>query len=639
MSTWGDRLGVFDLETTGVDVDTSRIVSACIAVLDEDGGVVSRWNWLADPGIDIPEGASAVHGITTERAQQDGRQATLVIAEIVQTLRVLFDSGIPVTVYNAPYDLSLLDRECRRHGLSPLVEPGPVIDPLVIDKAVDRYRKGKRTLEVTATVYEVPLDDAHDAGADAIAAGRVALALLRRYPDELDISLEDLHGRQEVWHAEQAASFQEYLRSKRGDDSYVADPSWPLKPTIDTSSFVDTQPIPPLPPRRGNVPVLDFSATGVLALETSRGEASEADARRFTSRAERLSSEPVPPTPLPSAPAPSDDPFLDGDDGSEPAWIIEPSEVPLVIVDQGEAVAVESGSGSVSSESLTVTELVSSFPNRDRDLPDTDDTDVVDVPAEHASEGGGDSSWVAPDDSGAWVLDDTSTPEADDAEADHSEPDDTEPDDAEADGSEADGSEADGSERDDVERADFAGDEPQDQTGDIELGALELGPDSDQMAASDAVGEPEDEPSAPAGPPQAVLRIAAAIVTDPEGRCLLVRKAGTSAFMQPGGKLEAGESALDALARELQEELGLELDEASAEYLGVFRADAANEPHTLVSAAVFALETAEPVEARGEIEELLWIDDLDGLQLDLAPLTRDELLPLWFSRRTGAASF
>jgi DNA polymerase III epsilon subunit-like protein/ADP-ribose pyrophosphatase YjhB (NUDIX family) len=523
MSTWGDRLGVFDLETTGVDVDTSRIVSACIAVLDEDGGVMSRWDWLADPGIEIPEGASAVHGITTERARDDGRPATLVIAEIAQTLRVLFDSGIPVTVYNAPYDLTLLDRECRRHGLDPLDDTMPVIDPLVIDKAVDRYRKGKRTLEVTAELYEVPLDDAHDAGADAIAAGRVALALLRRYPDDLDIGLPDLHGRQEVWHAEQAASFQEYLREKRGDDSYVADPSWPLKPAGDGSSFVDTQPIPPLPPRpSGNVPVLDFSATGVLALEAARGDrasASAASGPRFDSEAYRLAAPPMLHERV-------DEPFVDDDvDDSEPAWIVEPSDVPLVTVDP------------VSAQSLNVDSLI---------------VESVEIEVE-------------------------------------------------------------------VEVDSF----------------VVVEQDQDQDSDQDS-GRQDDEPPTT---PQAVLRIAAAIITDPTGRCLLVRKAGSTVFMQAGGKLESGESALDALSRELQEELGLELDESAAEYLGVFRAEAANEAHTLVSAAVFALETAAEPAPHGEIEELLWIDRLDGISVELAPLTRDELLPLWASRRAGTTLF
>jgi DNA polymerase-3 subunit epsilon len=150
MSSWADRLGVFDLETTGVDVETARVVTACIAVLDAEGRVVQRWDWIADPGVEIPEAAAAVHGITTERARAEGRASELVIAEITQTLRTLFGLGVPVVVYNAPYDLSLLDRECRRNELEPLDDPAPVIDPLVLDKQVDTYRKGKRTLEVAA---------------------------------------------------------------------------------------------------------------------------------------------------------------------------------------------------------------------------------------------------------------------------------------------------------------------------------------------------------------------------------------------------------------------------------------------------------------------------------------------------------
>ena len=96
-----------------------------------------------------------------------------------------------------------------------------------------------------------------------------------------------------------------------------------------------------------------------------------------------------------------------------------------------------------------------------------------------------------------------------------------------------------------------------------------------------------------------MLRIAAAVVTDPDGRSLLVRKHGSTVFMQPGGKIESGESALTALTRELREELGLVVDPAETEYIGSYRAVAANEENTVVRAEVFFLMTPElPVAAR-----------------------------------------
>ena len=226
MSNWSDTLAVFDLETTGIDVETSRIVSATVAVIDRAGEVLERVDWLLDPGIEIPAQATNVHGITTEFAAENGRGAAEGVAEIVATIREHLGRGLPLVAYNAPYDLTLLNRESLRHGVSPLVAPSPVVDPLVIDKAVDRYRKGKRTLEVTSAYYGVSLDDAHDSGADAIAAGRVAQAIARAHASKLPGTVSELHDLQTQWSLEQAESFQSYMRRER-DPGFLASGGWP----------------------------------------------------------------------------------------------------------------------------------------------------------------------------------------------------------------------------------------------------------------------------------------------------------------------------------------------------------------------------------------------------------------------------
>jgi DNA polymerase III subunit epsilon len=225
---WFDTLGVFDLETTGIDVEHSRIVSAHVGVLNAAGELVEDWNWLADPGVDIPTGASDVHGITTERARAEGRPAKEVVAEIIDVLSALISRGLAITIYNAPYDLSLLRAEALRYGLEPLTTPAPIIDPLVLDKVVDRYRKGKRTLEAAAVAYGVSLVDAHDASADAIAAGRVAQAMARRYPEVLSIEAPVLHAQQVEWCAQQSADFQDYMR-RTHNPSFTTSGLWPVR--------------------------------------------------------------------------------------------------------------------------------------------------------------------------------------------------------------------------------------------------------------------------------------------------------------------------------------------------------------------------------------------------------------------------
>ncbi len=223
---WHHTLGVFDLETTGVDVVMSRIVSANVSVLGPEGNAFERTDWLANPEVEIPEEASNVHGITNERAQREGRPAAEVVFEVVAALREILERGIPVVVFNAPYDLTLLRYEAVRHGVEALVNPAPVIDPLVIDRAMDQYRRGKRTLEAASAFYGVDLLDAHDAGADAIAAGRVAKALAAKYPDRLDISAQALHNAQVAWSATQSASFAEYMRRTHKPD-FVETAGWP----------------------------------------------------------------------------------------------------------------------------------------------------------------------------------------------------------------------------------------------------------------------------------------------------------------------------------------------------------------------------------------------------------------------------
>ncbi|WP_157009154.1 exonuclease domain-containing protein [Agromyces laixinhei] len=225
---WADTLAVFDLETTGIDVDTCRIVTAHVGVLGASGEVLEQREWLVDPGVEIPTAASLIHGVSTERARLEGQAAPGAVAEIIGAVTDAAARGLPIVAYNAAYDLTILDREAARYGIAPLPAPGAVIDPLVIDKAVDKYRRGKRTLSAAAEHYGVVLDDAHDAGADAVAAGRVAQAIARAYPQLAATAVAELHARQVDWSREQAESYQAWRR-KNGEPEFTMSGAWPVR--------------------------------------------------------------------------------------------------------------------------------------------------------------------------------------------------------------------------------------------------------------------------------------------------------------------------------------------------------------------------------------------------------------------------
>ncbi|MFB9950252.1 NUDIX domain-containing protein [Rhizobium puerariae] len=133
------------------------------------------------------------------------------------------------------------------------------------------------------------------------------------------------------------------------------------------------------------------------------------------------------------------------------------------------------------------------------------------------------------------------------------------------------------------------------------------------------------------------IRIAAALILRGDGETLLVRKRGAVAFMQPGGKIEPGESPVSALVRELDEEIGLRVAAEQLRPLGHFEAAAANEPDHIVSADVFVLHIGDTAVTRAaEIEEIRWISPADPGGIVMAELTEHRILPAYRRMLAGA---
>jgi DNA polymerase-3 subunit epsilon len=231
-STWDTRpRAAFDLETTGRNSRSARIVTASVTVVDADGSVMKEHEWLADPGIEIPAEASEVHGVTTERARSEGRPAADVTRELASVLQGLFDDGVPVIAFNASYDFTVLAAESARYGI-PQLHRYPVLDPYIMNKQVDRYRKGKRTLTALCEEYDVNLDNAHTSAADALATLRMLDAMAGKFP-KLRMAAGQLHQLQVGWAASQAADFQTYLRKTK--PAAVIEGEWPVLPPEDAS--------------------------------------------------------------------------------------------------------------------------------------------------------------------------------------------------------------------------------------------------------------------------------------------------------------------------------------------------------------------------------------------------------------------
>lgn len=229
--TWteGEFLA-FDLETTGVDRLHDVPVSFALVSV-QNGVTVARTDLVVDPGRPIPLEATAVHGITTERARREGIALVDAVEVIAAALVGASRRAVPVVGIKLDYDLTIVDVLCRAadgRGLRERGWTGPALDALVLDRHLDPYRVGRRTLADLCTLYGVVLGRAHDAGVDAEAAAAVLLAMSHRYPELAGMPLHAVHALQVESHRSWAFSFDAWLRA---DGLGGLDPSealWPI---------------------------------------------------------------------------------------------------------------------------------------------------------------------------------------------------------------------------------------------------------------------------------------------------------------------------------------------------------------------------------------------------------------------------
>lgn len=212
-------LAYFDLETTSAQPKDARIVTACVGRVD--GSKTSSTTWLADPGVEIPEAAAAVHGISTEHARTHGRPHVEVLHEVVAELRACWKEGRAVAIYNAAYDLTVLHTQAG----GKFTVDGPVIDPFVLITEFDK-RTGNRRLASVCERFGIALGNAHDAEADALAAARLAWKVSRTFPILSLIDADELMRKQAEFyrrHQQQAQARQQAYRS-----GGTFNTSWPI---------------------------------------------------------------------------------------------------------------------------------------------------------------------------------------------------------------------------------------------------------------------------------------------------------------------------------------------------------------------------------------------------------------------------
>ena len=222
----------FDLETTGIssflDVPVSygfvkheRLANE--VVTSSEGGFVN-------PGVAIPAGATAIHGINNEMVA-DAPLIEIATSAIADRISLIWSSGDVIVGMNVSYDLTMVDSLCRRLSMPTLIERGvigPVLDILILDRHFDKWRKGSRKLTDLCRHYGVTLGSAHSALDDAEASLSVFDAMLNLYPAIAELPLENINETLRAWYLEWLISFSSYLEKKGEAPISAGRYEWPI---------------------------------------------------------------------------------------------------------------------------------------------------------------------------------------------------------------------------------------------------------------------------------------------------------------------------------------------------------------------------------------------------------------------------
>lgn len=229
---------VFDTETGGVDTDNDPVLQCFMMVTDEQGNSLEEWEWfIYDPDRPGSPEAAEVHGFTNEYLKEAGSPPKPTFEQIKN--KFLENRDLTWVAFNANFDLSILDSEFKRYGVTDkfadfVLNQANIYDPVVLSREKDKYVKGGHRLETVAKRYGIEFneEDAHSAVYDVQKTAEVAVKLAAKY----GVPTKE---QQRQWHKAWADNLTDYFarigkKDEVTGEKIIVENTWPLRQTSDT---------------------------------------------------------------------------------------------------------------------------------------------------------------------------------------------------------------------------------------------------------------------------------------------------------------------------------------------------------------------------------------------------------------------